>query len=78
MKYFTIVFAMITIVLSSCNSTSKNEQSNTETTQTFNLDTTGLKSGEKFYQCEMDPEVLSDKPGNCPKCGMALTERIKQ
>lgn len=24
------------------------------------------------YTCPMHPEVLSDKPGNCPKCGMAL------
>jgi len=25
------------------------------------------------YTCPMHPEVLSDQPGNCPKCGMALT-----
>ncbi len=24
------------------------------------------------YTCPMHPEVQSDKPGNCPKCGMAL------
>ena len=24
------------------------------------------------YTCPMHPEVLSDKPGSCPKCGMAL------
>ncbi|KKS62550.1 MAG: hypothetical protein UV28_C0009G0026 [Candidatus Collierbacteria bacterium GW2011_GWE2_42_48] len=24
------------------------------------------------YVCPMHPEVTSDKPGNCPKCGMAL------
>lgn len=24
------------------------------------------------YTCPMDPEVVSDKPGNCPKCGMTL------
>ena len=24
------------------------------------------------YVCPMHPEVQSDKPGNCPKCGMAL------
>ncbi|MCH7716775.1 MAG: heavy metal translocating P-type ATPase [Gemmatimonadetes bacterium] len=25
-----------------------------------------------MYRCPMDPEVSSDKPGACPKCGMAL------
>ncbi len=24
------------------------------------------------YTCPMHPEVVSDKPGRCPKCGMAL------
>jgi len=24
------------------------------------------------YTCPMHPEVVSDEPGNCPKCGMAL------
>src|SRR5262249_7196828 len=27
------------------------------------------------YVCPMDPEVVSDKPGSCPKCGMALEPR---
>lgn len=26
----------------------------------------------KKYQCPMHPEVISDKPGTCPKCGMDL------
>ena len=25
-----------------------------------------------LYTCPMDPEIVSDKPGACPKCGMAL------
>src|SRR5262245_7123877 len=24
------------------------------------------------YVCPMDPDVVSDRPGPCPKCGMAL------
>jgi hypothetical protein len=27
------------------------------------------------YTCTMHPEVRSDKPGNCPKCGMALVPK---
>jgi Cu+-exporting ATPase len=28
------------------------------------------------YTCPMHPEVVSDKPGACPKCGMALEPRV--
>jgi Cu+-exporting ATPase len=31
-------------------------------------------SGVEYF-CPMDPEVVSDKPGACPKCGMALQPR---
>lgn len=27
-----------------------------------------------YYTCTMHPEVHSDKPGKCPKCGMELVE----
>lgn len=27
------------------------------------------------YTCPMHPEILSDKPGNCPKCGMELIKK---
>jgi rubrerythrin len=27
------------------------------------------------YTCPMHPEVISDKPGNCPKCGMKLEKK---
>jgi hypothetical protein len=26
------------------------------------------------YTCPMHPEVVSDKPGKCPKCGMTLVK----
>ncbi len=32
-------------------------------------------SATKTYTCSMHPEVISDKPGKCPKCGMELIEK---
>jgi hypothetical protein len=35
------------------------------------------QSGNKAvqYTCSMHPEVVQDKPGKCPKCGMDLVEK---
>lgn len=33
---------------------------------------TARQFGAKMYTCEMHPEVISDTPGDCPKCGMRL------
>jgi len=32
-------------------------------------------STNNIYTCPMHPEVQSDKPGKCPKCGMFLVEK---
>ena len=28
-----------------------------------------------YYTCTMHPEVRSDQPGKCPKCGMELVKK---
>lgn len=32
-------------------------------------------AGGVTYTCPMHPEVVSDAPGKCPKCGMTLVRR---
>lgn len=35
----------------------------------------GMAENQSVYTCPMHPEVKSDKPGNCPKCGMKLVPK---
>ncbi len=41
-------------------------------------DTTPINATDTYYTCPMHPEIKSDKPGNCPKCGMALEPKARQ
>jgi hypothetical protein len=34
-----------------------------------------VKPAKVQYTCSMHPEVLSSKPGKCPKCGMTLVKK---
>jgi PBP1b-binding outer membrane lipoprotein LpoB len=86
----TIIYSatLVALIFSACNNSSKKvEQTNSQedskaqpanASQTFNFDTTKLKTGESFYQCSMHAEVLSDKQGLCPKCEMDLSEMKKK
>jgi len=37
-----------------------------------------IEQKDKIYTCPMHPEVQSDQPGSCPKCGMKLVTKDKQ
>lgn len=40
--------------------------------------TAGQAKEEQLYTCGMHPQVIQNKPGNCPICGMKLTPVRKQ
>lgn len=44
-------------------------------TQVWKVMAAATKNGAQQYTCTMHPEVISDKPGNCPKCNMPLVPK---
>lgn len=67
MKKSLLVFSFVLLgatALISCGSNSGKEKQS-ETKEVASVQ----------YTCPMHSEVISDKPGDCPKCGMALVEK---
>ncbi|MEO6556117.1 MAG: heavy metal-binding domain-containing protein [Ferruginibacter sp.] len=65
MKKIILIAAVLfsfTIVFSAC----KNNDNKTTTEQL---------AKDEMYTCTMHNEVMSDHPGECPKCGMKLTKQ---
>lgn len=60
-----LIVAVVISIPFLIKSESKKSSSSTESKQ------------EALYQCSMHPSVVSNKPGNCPICGMRLT-RVEQ
>lgn len=56
-----IAFLAVSLAFSACNNSTPKDSVVESAT-----------SAKEVYTCTMHPEVRSDKPGNCPKCGMKL------
>ena len=68
-----MMIVLLSIGFLACNNGSvKKEGSTTQS------DTTGVPQitvTDEMYTCEMHNEVISDKGGKCPKCGMSLVKQ---
>jgi len=62
MKKIALALIAATMLLGSCGN-------KTEAEKTDQISTSGQ------YTCPMHPEVVSDKPGTCSKCGMDLVKK---
>lgn len=66
MKKLLILIALAGLMIgfSACNHPADKTGNNKE-----------VKKKKGKYFCTMNPDVTSDKPGTCSKCGMELVER---
>jgi hypothetical protein len=46
-----------------------------QTSKSKTPDSKSDKTSKYIYTCPMHPEVMTDKPGSCPKCGMTLVKK---
>src|SRR5258705_6708845 len=67
-KIFFAAWIIAGTILCSC----KNNQNKPDTASSDSAAVRTDSTRHTVYACPMDPEVTSDQPGKCPKCGMDL------
>lgn len=64
------VAGIASLALAGCSDSSQTNTSTQPTNEPAQKSQSAVR-----YTCSMHPEVLQDKPGDCPKCGMKLIEK---
>jgi hypothetical protein len=60
-----LAYLFCLIILASCKSNENKEA-------VIAVDTVKTSVSRKEYTCPMHPEIVSDTPATCPRCGMDL------
>ena len=64
-----VVLLSFAFVFTACNSSDNKENTSITTDKKEQL------AKDEMYTCTMHNEVMSDHPGECPKCGMKLVKQ---
>lgn len=64
-KWISVLLITTVVIAASCKQRSQQKQQKQLTTA----------SQSEVYTCPMHPQIIRDKPGNCPICGMKLVKK---
>jgi hypothetical protein len=80
--FLGLVLTSLTPTLSSCSDNKGTAETSTATGTSTTADSTAKPAGNpgpgvatETYTCTMHPEVITNAPGKCPKCGMDLVKK---
>lgn len=76
-KFFKLLFILFFITSFFIQACNKEEEKAKENISSKTTKEHKHEEGEQLYTCPMHPSVISNKPGNCPVCGMSLVKKIK-
>ncbi len=68
----TVLLLAVCLWAAGCSDKNEGGKGNPPASPPAAAQTKATKTG---YTCPMHPEVTSDKPGKCPKCGMDLVPK---
>jgi outer membrane biogenesis lipoprotein LolB len=68
---FVTVLGGATLLLTGCTGSGHNDHA----AQSSDQAPASQPAKSVQYTCSMHPELVQDKPGDCPKCGMKLVEK---
>ena len=80
--FFGLVLTSLSALTTSCSDKKGTAETSTAASPAATTDSTATPSGNPgpgiataTYTCTMHPEVITNEPGKCPKCGMDLVKK---
>ncbi|WP_133272289.1 heavy metal-binding domain-containing protein [Hymenobacter radiodurans] len=67
-----LLLAGLSLSTTSCSDNASNSSQTAADGHDHGTEASATHAGEHIYTCPMHPEVVSNEPGKCPKCGMTL------
>jgi PBP1b-binding outer membrane lipoprotein LpoB len=75
---FLNLVTFLILFFGACTSgTTKQEVNNKSMMMSSSTDSLSMKTNmHEYYTCTMHPQIIKDKPGKCPICGMDLVKKL--